>query len=151
MYLKNIKTNDCNIYNLQAKNIIAEKTAPLKTIFYRFCKIAGYKTKEDHLLNEIKEDIDLNLNELIKDNALEISFNYIEDISNKTARLIQDDMINNKCSSHDKIKLKKYFCLKKFNDQIIINQNINFINDPDDLFDDEETKKLKIKYIYIIL
>ena len=60
-------------------------------------------------------------------------------------------MINNKCSFHDKIKLKKYVFLKKINDQIIINQNINFINDPDDLFDDEETKKLKIKYIYIIL
>ena len=78
-------THECDIYNKLVKNIIAEKTAPLKTIFYRFCKIAGYRTKEDHLLNEIKEDIDLNLNELIEGASLIISFTNIEDLSYQSA------------------------------------------------------------------
>ena len=35
--------------------------------------------------------------------------------------------------------------MKKFNDQIIIDQNVNYINDPDDLFNDEQTKQIKNK------
>ena len=142
---KNYLTNDCNIYTNLTKNIISERTAPLKTIFYRFCKIAGYRTKEDQLLNEIKEDIDINLDELIKDNALQISFNYIEDISNQTARTIQDNILNNNCCFHDKIKLKKYFFLKKFNDQIIIDTKQELINNIDDIFEDDEIKKEKVE------
>ena len=106
---KNYLIQNDIIYNNLTKNIIAEKTAPLKTIFYRFCKIAGYKSKVDHLLNEIKADIDMNLNELIKDNALEISFNNIEEITNQEAIAIQDTIINNNCIFHDKLKLKKNF------------------------------------------
>ena len=41
--------------------------------------------------------------------------------------------------------------MKKFNDQIIIDHKINYINDPDDIFEDDKQNKKQIEsksYIY---
>ena len=72
--------DDCSIYDKLITNIKIEKMAPLKTTFYKFCKIAGYSINKDIIINDITKEINDNLNEILKDNSFKIEFENIDDL-----------------------------------------------------------------------
>jgi hypothetical protein len=98
-------------YFNMVENIITEKTAPLKSTFYSFCKMAGYKISTIEINNELDAYID----SLVED--IDISYNTIEPISTRTANIILDKMADHTATSFEKVELKKYFFNKLFIDE----------------------------------
>ena len=90
------------------QNIQTEKIAPLKSTFYSFCKMAGYKISTVEINNELDTYID----NLFED--INISYDTIENISTITANKILDKNIEHNTTSLEKAELKKYFFKKLF-------------------------------------
>ena len=110
----------CSIYDSLIKNIRVEKLAPLKTTFYKFCKVAGYSINKDITINDITDEINNNLNEILKDASFKIEFDNIDDLTDREAQVIQNRIMMNDATFNDKLQLKKYFFIKKFKDDVII-------------------------------
>ena len=110
----------CSIYDSLIKNIRVEKLAPLKTTFYKFCKVAGYSINKDITINDITDEINNNLNEILKDASFKIEFDNIDDLTDREAQVIQNRIMMNDATFNDKLQLKKYFFIKKIKDDVII-------------------------------
>ena len=79
----NSTDNTCLIYSKMTDNIIIEKVAPIMDTFFSLCKIAGYKIViKPKILND---ELELDINELLKDNTLTCGYTTIKDITNDEA------------------------------------------------------------------
>ena len=88
------------------QNIQTEKTAPLKSTFYSFCKMAGYKISTVEINNELNKYIDA----LFED--IDISFNTIETINTTTANIILEKITEHDATAFEKVQVNKYFFKK---------------------------------------
>ena len=146
----------CSIYDSLIKNIRVEKLAPLKTTFYKFCKVAGYSINKDITINDITDEINNNLNEILKDASFKIEFDNIDDLTDREAQFIQNRIMMNEATFNDKLQLKKYFFIKKFKDDVIISipKHIQdddiFIRDDDDIIKQQSKIEYdeEIKYMF---
>jgi len=107
---------DDKIYNELVADVITEKTAPLKSSFYTFCKKAGYKV----ILNKYECEAANDIDDLLKEESLTYTFDTIDNITSSQADEIQTNIINHIATGNEKIKLRKYFFIKKFN---VVNEN----------------------------
>ena len=140
--------DNCNIYNKLIKNIKVEKLAPLKTTFYKLCKIAGYKINNNIITDEINNSIMDNIKDILQNDNFKININNIKDITNKEAKHIQNKILQNATTYDENLQLNKYFFLKKFNEDILIKAAIKLKHEDDIFLDDTETTETQENNIY---
>jgi hypothetical protein len=108
----NSTDNTCLIYSKMTDNIIIEKVAPIMDTFFSLCKIAGYKIViKPKILND---ELELDINELLKDNTLTCGYTTIKDITNDEADILIEKVTIHNATTIDKLELKKYFYKRTF-------------------------------------
>ena len=105
------KKDECKIYYDMVQNIQTEKTAPLKSTFYAFCKMAGYAPSTV----EINSELDIELDTLFEN--IDISYDTIKNISYNQSLIHQAKIADHQAETFEKVETKKYFFNKKFVDE----------------------------------
>ena len=95
-----IKKGDDIEYFKMVQNVQIEKLAPLKSTFYSFCKMAGYKVSTQELLDIADNDI----NELLE--TIDVSYKTIQNITTLRANEILDKMTEHTATTYEKIELR---------------------------------------------
>jgi hypothetical protein len=103
---------DCNIYNKVYDDILIEKKSPLKRTFQLFCYKANYKLSTDTY--KINELVEKEINDMLIENSISLSFNSIPDIDTFEVSKLEEKIIAQEATMEDKYKLNKYFFVNSF-------------------------------------
>lgn len=105
---------DDKIYNTVSHNVLTEVMAPIKSSFYKFCKLAGYKVIIEQ--KHIDKALIKRMHELFECNV-DSTFESIKDINEEEAEQITEKMATHSATASDKIKLQKFYFIRKFKEE----------------------------------
>tara|TARA_R110000868_G_scaffold60915_4_gene185502 strand:- start:266 stop:3157 length:2892 start_codon:yes stop_codon:yes gene_type:complete len=121
---------DCPVYTKLINSILIEKHSPLKKTLQLFCNKAHYKFK----INEkvLSADLKKYISDLISNCEVGFSYQNIDNIDEKYAEIIQQNVFSQTASMMDKIMLQKYFF------QLTFKKEAEFVMMPDCFTDEKE-------------
>lgn len=114
-WLNDCAKMNCPIYKTMYNAILIEKKAPLKRSFQLFCVKAHYKQKTDDF--QINDKVRKELDDLIKNQQIGITYSNIPDIDFSQAENIENKCFAQQATMMEKYMLNKYYFKKSFTEE----------------------------------
>lgn len=102
----------CPIYKQLIQAVLTEKQAPIRRAFQLFCVKARYSQQTD--ASDISEALQKEINTLLTEHALHVSYDAIEEINYNMADHITELLFKEEATMADKYRLQKYYFMNKF-------------------------------------
>lgn len=117
VYIDDRTSINNEVYNTIYKNSLIEDKAPRRKAFETFCHKSGYKMDKSKLL--VNKELVKEVKEIFEDTNCRIDFMDIPNIDEDESERLKQTIMSHQASLFDKITLRKYYIMNKFNSSIL--------------------------------